>query len=327
MPKVTRESAPSRNKFTKLRKSLDTDFSGTAIKATDYGDPLGEVNIPPSDLRSYCLFLYGEKGVGKSSLFAQFPDSLDLMCEPRRRSLRIRMREIRRFKIDEYGRKGVIPPWVQIRDSFDAILESKGKIATVGIDNVLLAYKYCLDFICYENGVTYPPKDDFGRTWNKIKEEFDFQLSRLLYAGIMVIPIAHSKVWDKDSDTSAEEELAYKQPAVSNASGDILKALADYVVYYGFEGTRRVFAVRGTEKIFASCGDDQTSAPRFMHPSGYRYFTVPAGNNATEAYQNLTAAFENKAVAGARVFDEEGVIVDVSDLKGSSNTPKKSFRK
>ena len=73
----------AKTKQVRRTKKASSGVSAIRIPSVD------EVNEPSTTLTDYAICLFGEKGVGKTSLAAQFENSLIIMLEPKRRNLRM----------------------------------------------------------------------------------------------------------------------------------------------------------------------------------------------------------------------------------------------
>jgi len=235
---------------------------------------------PPDKLTDYSICLFGEKGVGKTSLAAQFPDSLVFMWEPRRRNLRIKQVP---------GPDEEPLDWERFKAYLDKVLSQKKTIRTVVIDTVDRAYQCCQNTVCYNKGVKHPSDmNDYGATWYECRREFEDVMNRLLYNDILPIFISHCRL--RPVVTRTGEDFDLVQPTCPDACWQYLKATCDFAFYYGYHGPERSITLRGNELVWSSCGVDD----HFLTPDGNFLSEFPAGESAKEAYKNLTAAFDNK---------------------------------
>jgi len=96
-----------------------------------------------------------------------------------------------------------IREWSQFQGSIVGIKQQREKIAagllppeacpytSFVIDIVDNLHGMCLNHICKAKGITYPPKNDFGKTWKEITNEWTYWLHNLMTLG-NVIFISHS---------------------------------------------------------------------------------------------------------------------------------------
>lgn len=246
---------------------------------------LAEANVPPQDLFAYTILLFGEKGIGKTSLLSRFPDSLVFMFEPRRRNLSI-------TQVWQNEDKTGPLDWDTFAKAVDELVElgpEGSGYRTLAIDSLDRAYKRCLESVCAESGFAHPnDANDYGKTWEKIKERFESTLASLSHAGYGVSMTSHGKVHRMQPPLGD----AYDQQGItaSGSAKDVADVLCDFVIYYGYHGNNRTFTVRGNQAVYASCG----VTDRFLDPDGNKLQTFDAGSSPEEAFDNLTKGFNNQ---------------------------------
>ena len=244
-----------------------------------------ETNVPPESLFAYTTMVYGEKGIGKTSLLAQFPNCLVFMFEPRRRNLKIR--QVWQNE-DESGPLD----WATFKAYAEMLIEQgpeESGVDTLAVDSLDRAYQRCLEHICSEAGIVHPnDANDYGKTWDKIKKEVENTLVDLSQAGYGVTLTSHAKM--KRVTPPMGDSYDQMNITAPEAPSNIAKALCDFVVYYGYVGTTRAFTVRGTQAIYAACGVED----RFLDPEGRKLLTIDAGTAPQDAYQHLVDGFNNK---------------------------------
>jgi hypothetical protein len=228
------------------------------------------------------MVLFGEKGVGKTSTAAQFPNAIVGMLEPRRRNLRIRMVRLDRSE------SGKTLSWSHTKRFIEACIEDES-VGTVVIDTVDRAYAKCLEEICHNKGIKDPGElNDYGATWREIKDEFESTLNSVLYAekGLVLISHAHYREMELRSGNTMELLVPTCPPAAFN----YLKAAADYAFYMGYHERQRALYLRGHEDLWCACG----SSEHFMDPNGEPLNTILLGNSPEEAFETMVRAFNNE---------------------------------
>lgn len=274
-------------------------------------------NQPPDKITGFTHMILGEKGIGKSSLAAQFPDAITFMFEPGRMNLNI-------FQVPEQGEPNLNGPegWERFKEYVDLVIDKGRK--TVIIDTVDRAYEACFDFCCHERGCSEPSelgKQSFG-VWNAIKKEFEGTMSSMIHEGITVIFISHARVKTVESRTGGED-FDQMTATCSPACASYIKAVADYVFYYGYFGKQRALTVRGDELVWSACGVDNT----FMDKdSGEPIATFSAGGSPKEAYDNLLKGFKNK-LEGLTIAGEEEEEEEEGDDEKDRRIQRKAQRK
>lgn len=253
-----------------------------------------EVNEPPVNLFDYTTLVYGEKGIGKTSLLAQFPDCLVFMFEPRRRNLRIRQVWYAGQGLPDEDPEADKAPldWLTFEayvQSFLSQEQAASGVKTIAIDSLDRAYQRCLEQVCAEAGFTHPnDANDYGKTWQKIKERFEGTLTSLAHAGYGVTLTSHGK--RQRVEPPMGDAFDQQGITASGSAKDVADVLCDFVIYYGYHGNSRTFTVRGNQAVYASCG----VTDRFLDTQGRMLQTFDAGASPEMAYANLIDGFNNE---------------------------------
>ena len=244
------------------------------------------LNVPPEHLKDYCICLFGAKGVGKTSLAAQFKDSLTVMLEPKRRNLSIRQVNIDPMSIKAMNRDNPKnTPWKILQAYVDKILEDDS-VQTVVIDTIDRAYESCFNNVCFERGLAHPSDtNDFGSTWVAIKSDFEETMNKLLYADKGLIFLSHAH--QREVEVQEEEQWI---PTCTPSAWNYMKAVCDFALYYGYSSGSRAITIRDDKRVWCACGTENNFLTTDKEPIG-QFVT---GKSHTEAHKNLTAAFVNK---------------------------------
>jgi len=217
------------------------------------------------DLSRYTIFLYGREKIGKTSLAAQFPDAVFLMCEPGAKSLSI-------YRVD-------INSWTDFLEAVK-LLKDSAQFKTVVIDTVDLAFKYCEDYMCKKLVIDHPSDEAFGKGYNLIRDEFHRCISTLEKIGRGVVLISHAK--EQDVKRLKGDSFSIS-PTLSKQGRSVIEPMVDIWGYYGYDGATRTLQIRGNEEVNAGCRLTQN----FVGVE-----TIPMGGSAEQAYANFIAAFE-----------------------------------
>jgi len=190
------------------------------------------------------FLVYGQEGIGKTTLLSQEPGVLFLTTEPGTRGMRI------------YENR--ITSWRQIK-SLVKQLQATDRFPCVVLDTVDVAYDLCLDYVCQKLSIPYPGQDesgreDYGKSWKAVKKEFMSIVFALINSGRGVRFISHYT----ESEVQAKSGGKYTRivPSMGKQARLILTALADFVFYCekvrGPNGeVQRVIFTQGDETIFA----------------------------------------------------------------------------
>lgn len=247
-------------------------------------------NVPPSNISESIVFLYGRKGIGKTSLASQFSKSLTFMFERGRRNLPIRMvPQPQDPKLD----------WQLFLDYVDLALQDDS-VETLVVDTIDRAYEQCMFYVCKRAGCKHPnDKNDYGKTWQEVKIEFDATLGMIQDSGKGLVLISHetakplTKTSRRLEREDAESICQYDrmEPTCSKQAFETVQEICDYVLYYGYTDEFRTITVRSpNDTCWTSCGISDT----FLDPDGNPIQTFRVGNDPREAYKSLISAHQNE---------------------------------
>ena len=231
---------------------------------------------PLVDIGDYTLWLFGEAGVGKTSLAAQFPDAHLFMWEPGAKSLLTRWRQVKEW-----------PEWVGYLD----LLENDESVRTIVVDVLEMAYKMCFDYMCkHVMHIDHPnDENDRGKSWSRISDEFMKQMRRAMgMPGKGCVFISHAASREiKRFDGEKYDRIC---PNLSNSPLNMMEGAVDIMAYMYSDRNGRRLQVRPDDLVMAKCRP--TDAFKWEDGSPMPSFYL--GRDAEEAYQNLTAAFANQ---------------------------------
>lgn len=255
-------------KKAKGKKRQEFDLSLPTVKST-----------PSEALQDYSILLYGKKKIGKSSLGAQFEDTLFLMCEPGGKALNIFQVPVRNWKEFE----GYID--LAIKDT---------RFKTIVIDTADYSYEYCLEWVCDKLVIDHPSDEAYGKGWKAVKNEYTRVVNKLLHSGKGVIFISHSK--DEEIKTRRNDSYHKVTSSMSGQAKDVLEGLIDIWVNYDYDGRRRYLVIQGNDEVDAG----HRLKNHFKYPDGSRIERIDMGTSPEQAYANFIAAFQNHPAEGGK---------------------------
>ena len=240
---------------------------------------------PAEDLESYSMLCYGDKKIGKTTLTAQFPNALHLMCEPGAKSLVVYQRPVTR--------------WVEMQ-KYISLLKKDKFFNPVVIDTADRAYEMCFEWSCKDMGIDHPgDENDFGKSWKRIRSEFSKQINSLMSYKTVYF-LSHSR--EEESTTRAGRKFSRVQPSMTGQAREVLEAVVDLWIYYGYEKDRRVLVFRGDEYIAAGI----RPTDHFLYTDGSQIKSIDVEGSAEYAYKKFLDAFNNRLV---RQSEKSGVVL------------------
>jgi hypothetical protein len=233
------------------------------------------------DLQHYTTLVYGREKWGKTTFFASYPDALFLMTEPGAQGLSV-------YQFNAAG--GGISDWSVFRAAVDLLEKDTSKFKNVVIDTADLAYDMCLDWTCATLNIEYPGKDDegkqdFGKSWKRVKHEFLAQIHRIKRTGRGICFTSHCRSERHRTRNGDEYDRVY--PSMSGQARGVVEALVDMFFFGEYfkdehDRTVRCLVTEGDDSVWAGHRPiaGMGKLPQFL--------PIPEG----EGYETLLGAFQ-----------------------------------
>lgn len=230
------------------------------------------LNLEPStvsrDLSGYITYVYGEGGVGKTTL-AKDMGALIIACEDGTHAMS-----------GAYAK--VMQSWSDIKTMARFLKDDrmKEKYKAVALDTVDIAASLCEKYICNQNNVEKLGQIAYGGGWSAFKKEFEEVFRGITLQGYAVLFISHSK--EKTFTRPDGTEFTKIVPTVSDSINNIVRDMSD-IQGYGYQEA-------GTENRYMILRSDGSVQAKSRFP--YMEAKIPFG------YKELTEALN-------RAIDEE----------------------
>ena len=223
-------------------------------------------SIPAARLQDYFILIYGREKIGKTTLCAEFEDTLMLMCEPGGKAISAYQLPIR--------------SWAEFLEAIK-LLQTSPRFKTIAVDTADSLYNYCMAHMLQKMGVEHASDEDWGKGWELIRREFEKQIYRLLRLNRGVIMTSHEKV--REIKRVFKDPVSQVVPSMANGARAVLEPMVDIWGYYSYTDKGRRLLIRGNSDIHAGCRLEK-------HFVGVE--SIDMGNSAKEAYLNFKAAFD-----------------------------------
>lgn len=235
------------------------------------------------NLTDFTILVYGREKIGKTMFFASFPDALFFTTEPGTKGL-----EIFEFNHEDGGCRN----WTIIKRGVDLLEANPRQFKNVVFDTIDRAYDMCMDWVCQKRGIEYPGQDemgreDFGKSWRAVKQEFISVIHRILQLGMGLCFTSHSTEAEIKSKSGDKYTRIY--PSMSGQGRKVIEALVDLFFYAEYVrasdgSTQRVLITQGDETIWAGHRNCGHPIPQFLPLT------------ETDGYATLNSAFQGEDV-------------------------------
>ena len=237
------------------------------------------LNIQPSviskDLRGKYVLLYGKPKSGKTTAACSFPNSLLVAFE-------------RGYNAIGGVRAADVTKWSDFKQILRQLEkpEAQKLYETIIIDTISIAWGYCEEFICAQNGVQKIGDIPWGGGYSACKKEFETALRKITMLGYGIVLIAHSAA--RTEKTADGSEIEIISPDMPKRAAEICNGLVDIIGYIGGEYDenkvyKRYLYTRETPTLFAGSRFKYLAA---KIPFGYREL-VDAITEAIEKSEKL----------------------------------------
>ena len=205
------------------------------------------LNIQPSviskDLRGKYVLLYGRPKSGKTTAACAFPKSLLIAFEKGYNAIG----GVRAVDITKWSDFKVVLR--QLEKS-----EARDMYETIIIDTISIAWDYCEQYICAQNGVQKIADIPWGGGYSAAKKEFESALRKITMLGYGIVLIAHSTARIEKTAEGGDVEII--SPEMPKRAAEICNGLVDIIGYIGGEYDEngnfiRYLYTRETPTLFA----------------------------------------------------------------------------
>lgn len=194
------------------------------------------------------VVIYGQEGVGKSTLAASFPNAVFIDCEGSTSRMNVR-------------RLPKPTSWQMFTDEFEYVLSNaaaKG-YQTVIVDTFDWAERLALETVCVENKVSGIEGIGYGKGWEYEKEmigRFLDRTDRLITAGINVVLLCHA-ITRKTTLPEEMEEYDHWElklgSKTTNKIAPLLKEWSDMTLFLAFRTNVEAVDDKGKRHKATSC--------------------------------------------------------------------------
>ena len=238
-----------------------------------------EKNVPSNNLSDYTFLITGEEKIGKTTLTAQFGETLIFSFEKGTKSIPV-------YATDMITEWEMFLTYLQKLEDLPA---KKRKYNFYCIDTGHAAYDRCLEYICRRDQISHPGKvNDYGASWKEVIREFTMAHTRLSRLGGFLV-ISHERTRERKNRHG--EKYDRIEPCFSETAENFYKAIIDVVGYYSIFGGKRFLQIQPSEMIHAGHRVDGHFKTSGTHENVFR---IPMADSAERGFRNIQKAFNNK---------------------------------
>ena len=158
------------------------------------------------------IVLYGEPGIGKTTMASQMENPYFLCTERGHSFVRV------------IGKRVI--NWRTFEEQVRALVAEEHPYKTVVVDTLTALWDMCVSDICHQNGWPHISEGGHGRGYDLAKTQFSNAMSALAGAGTGLVLIAHEML--KESEYLGVEREMYR-PAVIPSCWRVVNPMADLV--------------------------------------------------------------------------------------------------
>lgn len=241
---------------------------------------------PINNMTNYSFLLHGEKKGGKTSTVREAGRVLFLQFDPPQRAYAS-------YEIH-------CPDWRTLKAALRKLekecQKKKPMYDHVCIDGADIAYQYCLEHVCEQLVIKHPHDvNDYGRSWNAVKQEFSSVVTRILALPLGRWFISHS-MW-KEQELRDGRTVERLVPRLTSQAEEVLNSAVDAWFAFDVEGLegRRVLILQGDEVTGAGHRIDTEDYPHFRCARTNKPLRqITLGKSPREGYEAIVSAFDNE---------------------------------
>lgn len=192
---------------------------------------------PKNDINGLTFLLYGDPGIGKTTLLNSFRKPLILATEEGTNHLSAYVMHI--------------TSWQDFKDVYTLLEKESHDFETVGIDTIDNLHKLCVEDTCRKRGIEHVGDEDWGKGYDIANGDFSRMLSRYSLLPTGFVMISHAQEKEVKTKTAKIDKT---QPTMTGKPMRIITGLADIVGYACFDpenAEKRIVKFKGSETLVA----------------------------------------------------------------------------
>lgn len=248
---------------------------------------------PKRRMSDYSYTIYGQPKWGKSGFASMFPNSLFFGFEQGQNALSVRLVPISDWK--EF--KKYVLQLVKAKESGKQI-----PYRNFVFDTADVAWKYCTQYVCRQNGWSHPSDAEWGKGWQAVADEWFGELDKLSKLGTVEDPcttiyIAHHE--DKEFKPKNAKPYNKIVPSLPKGGRAVIVDKVDFIIYCDMETIEVDDARVDVRRMYIRDNGAFEAGSRLRYMPDF----IEHGDTKEEAFENFSRAFEQAVI---QEFGEEG---------------------
>jgi len=165
-----------------------------------------------TDPRRYTWLIYGEEGIGKSTLASQMDGTYFIATEPGHKALEV-------YKSD-------VSSWAEFKDVARKLISEKHEFKTVAVDTVTNLVDFCAASIYEEHNISHMSDLDWGKGFSLVRDEFKRVMIPLCNAQLGIVFIAHDMLREMEFRGFKRDVW---QPNMIKTARTVINQLVDFI--------------------------------------------------------------------------------------------------
>ncbi len=180
---------------------------------------LPKVKTPPkTKLQDLNILVYGQNGIGKSTLVSKFPDVYFMATEPGLNCVEVY--------------QDSVTSWEKFIEKCKDLVTEKHSFQNVCIDTIDNAHKYCREYCNKELKIQHESEMGFGKGFDFVNGIFHKTLTRLASQSFGFIMISHAVEKEVETRKGKVRKIV---PTLPTEARKIVLSLADIILYADIE--------------------------------------------------------------------------------------------
>jgi len=221
---------------------------------------LPKTKTPPSNnINEYTYLIYGEPKVGKTTFASNFPNAIFAATEAGHRFVEVYKQDIRN--------------WDDFKQLARDLIKEEHEFKTLVVDTVDNLYTMAAKSVCMEMGISHQSDADFGKAYDRIKQQLMDIITALTQRGMGMVFLSHVDTREithhrnvsdgKGGHVVAEVKTKVTDATLSGSAKKVIRGLCDMIFYcYIDDRGDRWLRTKQTETIVA--GDRSGKLPAVM---------------------------------------------------------------